>query len=105
MHTRATAASVRVTVSVGVCAVAAPDQLADPDELVRRADEALYRAKRAGRNRVEVGCAGCRRRASHGARRADPPTRRTSGLRGGRGFTVDAKAPREDSPGPFGFSA
>jgi diguanylate cyclase (GGDEF)-like protein len=47
---------VRVTVSMGVCTVGGPDQLADPDELVRRADEALYRAKRAGRNRVETAC-------------------------------------------------
>jgi diguanylate cyclase (GGDEF)-like protein len=50
-------APVRVTVSIGVYAVKGPEQLADPDELVRRADEALYRAKRAGRNRVEVACA------------------------------------------------
>jgi diguanylate cyclase (GGDEF)-like protein len=49
-------APVRVTVSIGVYAVGAPGLLADPDELVRRADEALYRAKRAGRNRVEAGC-------------------------------------------------
>ncbi|HEU4883797.1 MAG TPA: sensor domain-containing diguanylate cyclase [Longimicrobium sp.] len=48
-------APVRVTVSIGVYAVGAPGLLADPDELVRRADEALYRAKRAGRNRVEAG--------------------------------------------------
>lgn len=43
----------RLTVSIGVCAVGGPEALADPDTLVRRADEALYRAKRAGRNRVE----------------------------------------------------
>jgi diguanylate cyclase (GGDEF)-like protein len=48
------AAPVRVTVSIGVYAVGAPGLLADSDELVRRADEALYRAKRAGRNRVEA---------------------------------------------------
>ena len=47
-------AEARITLSIGVCAVGSPEQLADPDELVRRADEALYRAKRAGRNRVEV---------------------------------------------------
>lgn len=46
--------TVRVTVSLGVYPVERPEQLADPDELVRRADEALYRAKRAGRNRVET---------------------------------------------------
>jgi diguanylate cyclase (GGDEF)-like protein len=45
---------VHITLSIGVCTVGSPEQLADPDELVRRADEALYRAKRAGRNRVEV---------------------------------------------------
>ncbi|HEX6369238.1 MAG TPA: sensor domain-containing diguanylate cyclase [Longimicrobium sp.] len=45
---------VRVTVSIGVYAVEEPGLLADPDELVRRADEVLYRAKRAGRNRVEA---------------------------------------------------
>jgi diguanylate cyclase (GGDEF)-like protein len=39
-----------VTVSVGV-AVAAPDQAASP-RLVERADQALYRAKRQGRDRV-----------------------------------------------------
>jgi diguanylate cyclase (GGDEF)-like protein len=49
---------VHVTVSIGVYAVGDPGQLADPDELVRRADEALYRAKRAGRNRVETASAG-----------------------------------------------
>jgi diguanylate cyclase (GGDEF)-like protein len=49
---------VHVTVSIGVYAVGDPGQLTDPDELVRRADEALYRAKRAGRNRVETASAG-----------------------------------------------
>ncbi len=49
---------VHVTVSIGVYAVGDPGELADPDELVRRADEALYRAKRAGRNRVETACGG-----------------------------------------------
>lgn len=41
-----------VTVSIGIAA--APAQAAAPDELVRNADTALYRAKRAGKDRVEV---------------------------------------------------
>ncbi|MBM3395390.1 MAG: GGDEF domain-containing protein, partial [Betaproteobacteria bacterium] len=40
-----------VTVSIGVATHAGDDNFQD---LVRRADEALYKAKRAGRNRVEV---------------------------------------------------
>ena len=44
-----------VTISVGV---AGPAELGKPaDELVRRADAALYAAKAAGRNRVEIGAA------------------------------------------------
>ncbi|MEO6226519.1 MAG: diguanylate cyclase, partial [Thermomonas sp.] len=42
----------KVTVSIGVATF--PDHGAAPDVLMRLADEALYRAKRAGRNRVEV---------------------------------------------------
>ena len=42
---------VQLTVSAGVASVDAED--AEPWDLVRRADEALYRAKAAGRNRVE----------------------------------------------------
>jgi diguanylate cyclase (GGDEF)-like protein len=42
--------SLEVTVSIGV---AEPEDLgADPEEVIRAADQALYRAKRAGRNRV-----------------------------------------------------
>ena len=40
-----------VTVSVGVV-MASGDELPEPDELIRRADAALYDAKRAGRNRT-----------------------------------------------------
>jgi diguanylate cyclase (GGDEF)-like protein/PAS domain S-box-containing protein len=45
-------ATIDVDVSVGV-AIAVPD-LDDADSLLARADDALYRAKRAGRGRVEV---------------------------------------------------
>ncbi len=48
-HRRAT----DVTVSLGMITVAAGDVL-KPDEVIRAADEALYRAKRNGRNRVCV---------------------------------------------------
>jgi diguanylate cyclase (GGDEF)-like protein len=41
-----------ITVSLGV-AVMEPGRLLEPDDLVQRADQALYRAKRGGRNRVE----------------------------------------------------
>ena len=43
-------AEVRVTVSIGVAWMEAPTEL--PDDLIRRADAALYEAKAAGRNRV-----------------------------------------------------
>ncbi len=43
-----------VTISIGLNAVD-PEQLYDsPEEILRRADEALYRAKRAGKNRVAI---------------------------------------------------
>jgi diguanylate cyclase (GGDEF)-like protein len=42
----------RATVSAGVAAY--PAHGLSTRELVARADEALYRAKRAGRNRVEI---------------------------------------------------
>ncbi len=41
----------RVTISVGVTALSADD---DADHILRRVDDALYRAKRQGRNRVVV---------------------------------------------------
>jgi diguanylate cyclase (GGDEF)-like protein len=43
-------AQLRVTVSIGVAWMESPTEL--PDELIRRADAALYEAKAAGRNRV-----------------------------------------------------
>jgi diguanylate cyclase (GGDEF)-like protein len=45
------ARSLRVTASFGVAA--APDSAVEPERLVAAADAALYRAKRAGKNRVE----------------------------------------------------
>jgi diguanylate cyclase (GGDEF)-like protein len=45
------AAGLAVTVSVGVASLASGESIED---LVRRADAALYRAKQSGRNRVEV---------------------------------------------------
>jgi len=42
-----------ITVSIGVAAQV-PSSRDDPQQLLRRADVALYRAKRRGRNRVEV---------------------------------------------------
>jgi diguanylate cyclase (GGDEF)-like protein len=42
-----------MTVSIGVAGFV-PEVQADPDSLLRRADTALYAAKRAGRNRVEA---------------------------------------------------
>ncbi len=42
-----------MTVSIGVAGYV-PDVQAEPDSLLRRADDALYAAKRAGRNRVEA---------------------------------------------------
>lgn len=43
----------RLTVSIGVAGFV-PDVQSEPDSLLRRADSALYRAKRGGRNRVEA---------------------------------------------------
>jgi diguanylate cyclase len=40
----------RITISIGVAAF--PNDASDPIQLVEKADSALYRAKRSGRNRV-----------------------------------------------------
>ena len=44
--------TVRTSLSIGVSSL--PDDGATVTELTRRADEAMYRAKRDGRNRVSV---------------------------------------------------
>jgi diguanylate cyclase (GGDEF)-like protein len=41
-----------VTVSVGIAGI--PEHAALPDDVLRLADEALYRAKHGGRNRIEI---------------------------------------------------
>jgi len=43
---------VAITVSIGVAEPEATG--ADPEDVIRAADQALYKAKRAGRNRVFV---------------------------------------------------
>jgi two-component system, cell cycle response regulator len=42
--------TVDVTISIGIAGLAQPDDTADA--ILKRADQALYRAKRDGRNRV-----------------------------------------------------
>ena len=46
--------TLRKTVSMGVAARGGQAESPDAEELLRRADEALYRAKQGGRNRVEM---------------------------------------------------
>jgi diguanylate cyclase (GGDEF)-like protein len=48
---QATGGSLEVTISIGV---AGNERSGEPESLIRAADEALYRAKEKGRNRVEV---------------------------------------------------
>jgi diguanylate cyclase (GGDEF)-like protein len=50
---RSGAPQLAVTISIGVAQRAAGD--ATPDAVLQRADEALYRAKKRGRNRIEAG--------------------------------------------------
>jgi diguanylate cyclase (GGDEF)-like protein/PAS domain S-box-containing protein len=49
-HSASTAAG-HVTISIGVASVV-PDDALSPEDLIKRADEALYRAKASGRNRA-----------------------------------------------------
>ncbi|WP_257310391.1 diguanylate cyclase [Geothrix fuzhouensis] len=46
-------ATLRKTISLGVAAREGKAEIPDAEELLKRADEALYRAKQGGRNRVE----------------------------------------------------
>jgi diguanylate cyclase (GGDEF)-like protein len=65
-----TTATHRITISIGIAAF--PDDATDPIELVELADSALYRAKRAGRNRI------CAYRPSLAITEGPLPARRTS---------------------------
>ena len=42
----------KVTISMGVANF--PEDAESPEELIKQADQALYRAKRAGRNNVQL---------------------------------------------------
>ncbi|MEE8546893.1 MAG: diguanylate cyclase [bacterium] len=55
---------VTITVSLGVCCLL-DNAEADPQKLIDEADQALYRAKRSGRNRVEA-ASNCKRAAKTG---------------------------------------
>lgn len=89
-----------VTVSIGL-ALTSEHAPADPNALIALADAALYRAKTAGRNRVEtwsVAPSGSRPESSAEEQGRDPaPCRlRTRGIR--RGAELSAHRPRADTP-------
>lgn len=45
--------TIKITISIGVYS-SKPEEIIDPKEIIKRADEALYKAKTNGRNRVEL---------------------------------------------------
>jgi len=70
-------AGAHVTLSVGV-ATAVPDPEMEPDFLLSQADQALYAAKRLGRNRVTSADTMLADIAKLGGRRARPSSRRSA---------------------------
>jgi GGDEF domain-containing protein len=56
---KAEATEISVTASMGVAS--ASEQNATPEEVIKAADKALYRAKAGGRNRIETASTGARR--------------------------------------------